>query len=366
MKKNWTVLFVLLAALLFSTASLADAGVNYQAIAEDYVPSTAVYLKLETDDGVYDYTFWDEAAQTSYEVIVDPATEKVLKVDSDIADAGGSRTVAITEADARAKLLAEYPAANVDFAVLDLDDGRYTYKVVFTTSEFSGVYKVNPETGAVMEREFDYVLPATSANVSGSSVTAEQAKTMILSRVPNGTFADFSYDRDDGRTVYEGEIVSGDTVYDFELDAATGRFLEWEAETLRTAAEATSAPSAPSAPDTSTGLIGTARAKEIALAKAGGGRVTSIRLERDDGRQVYDGTVITDSYEYEFEIDAVTGSVRDWDRDRITTTANTNNTSNNKYQDTPDNTPDYDNTPNYNNTPDNTPDNSRDYDDSRD
>ena len=42
-----------------------------------------------------------------------------------------------------------------------------------------------------------------------------------------------------------------------------------------------------------------------------------IRLERDDGRQVYEGEVINGQYEYEFEIDAENGRVREWDKERM-------------------------------------------------
>ena len=32
---------------------------------------------------------------------------------------------------------------------------------------------------------------------------------------------------DDGRMLYEGEIIYGNTDYDFEIDAQTGDILEW-------------------------------------------------------------------------------------------------------------------------------------------
>ena len=37
-------------------------------------------------------------------------------------------------------------------------------------------------------------------------------------------------DREDGRDVYEGDILFGGREYDFEIDAETGAFLEWEEE----------------------------------------------------------------------------------------------------------------------------------------
>ena len=55
----------------------------------------------------------------------------------------------------------------------------------------------------------------------------------------------------------------------------------------------------------------------ITNVKAGGGAVRFIKLDKDDGRMVYEGELVLGNYEYEFEIDAKTGAVRDWDKDRI-------------------------------------------------
>ena len=37
-------------------------------------------------------------------------------------------------------------------------------------------------------------------------------------------------ERDDGRTVYEGEMRSGRTDYEFTIDAYTGAVLEWDTD----------------------------------------------------------------------------------------------------------------------------------------
>ena len=71
----------------------------------------------------------------------------------------------------------------------------------------------------------------------------------------------------------------------------------------------------------STGEITIESAKEIALKDAG---LTSsqvyfkkAKLDRDDGRMVYDVEFICNGYEYEYEIDRATGAIleRDVERD---------------------------------------------------
>lgn len=46
----------------------------------------------------------------------------------------------------------------------------------------------------------------------------------------SGTFRELKLERDDGRTVYEGEMRSGRTDYEFTIDAYTGAVLEWDTD----------------------------------------------------------------------------------------------------------------------------------------
>ena len=62
--------------------------------------------------------------------------------------------------------------------------------------------------------------------------------------------------------------------------------------------------------------IGEAKAKQIVEQAAGTtGVYTEFKLEVDDGRVLYEGEMRSGWMEYEFEIDAVTGAILDWDAD---------------------------------------------------
>ena len=64
---------------------------------------------------------------------------------------------------------------------------------------------------------------------------------------------------------------------------------------------------------TSTGAaISEARAREIALAQVSGAADSNIRkmeLDRDDGRLQYEVKIVYNNMEYDFDIDASTGSI---------------------------------------------------------
>ncbi|RRD40211.1 peptidase M4 [Leptotrichia sp. OH3620_COT-345] len=70
---------------------------------------------------------------------------------------------------------------------------------------------------------------------------------------------------------------------------------------------------------TQSNYIGESKAKSIALARVPGAKnrhIVKLHLDREDGRVVYEGKIIYNGVEYEFDIDAVTGKVISWDVDR--------------------------------------------------
>ena len=62
-------------------------------------------------------------------------------------------------------------------------------------------------------------------------ISEGEAIGIVLARVPGASESDlvsFGKDYDDGRWIYEGEILYNGLEYDFEIDAQTGNILEWE------------------------------------------------------------------------------------------------------------------------------------------
>lgn len=118
-------------------------------------------------------------------------------------------------------------------------------------------------------------------------------------------------DNDDGRWEYEIEFYNQQnyTEYDYEIDAFSGAILsvDQDAEYY-----------APSA-NANTEYIGLEKAKSIALDHVGlsSSQVTGMRaeLDWDDGRAKYEVEFFSGNYEYEFEIDALNGTVLKSERD---------------------------------------------------
>ncbi len=65
--------------------------------------------------------------------------------------------------------------------------------------------------------------------------------------------------------------------------------------------------------------IGIDKAKSIALSRVRGANnshVRKLKFDYEDGRPVYEGEIRYNGWEYDFEIDAVTGKIVKWEKDR--------------------------------------------------
>ncbi len=110
--------------------------------------------------------------------------------------------------------------------------------------------------------------------------------------------------------VYEIEFKAGNYEYNYEINASTGAVLKGEKETDD---DAVSKPASSTDTKPSAGVIGEAKAKTAAL-KHAGVSATAIReyecqLDTEDGVRVYEIEFKAGNYEYNYEINASTGTV---------------------------------------------------------
>lgn len=113
--------------------------------------------------------------------------------------------------------------------------------------------------------------------------------------------------KDDGVWEYEIDFYVGNQEYDYDLDAKDG--------TIRSKDQEIDDDFGQTTPGNTT--VTEAEAIKTALEKVSGATEQDIRirLETDDGRSVYEGSIVYNNMEYDFEIDAQTGSIIEWDED---------------------------------------------------
>ncbi len=197
-----------------------------------------------------------------------------------------------------------------------------------------------------------------AAGCGGSEIGENKAKEIALqdAGVSESDISRyrFSKDRDDGMTTYEIQFHSGTTEYEYELNAKNGDILSYDTENTETGSgksqiqsgtDTTGGTDASQAQNntqnstadtaqnntqnntqgntqsntpTSNVQISEADAKAAALKRVPGATERDLRMELDldDGKYIYEGDIIYQQTEYEFEIDANTGNFLKWSEER--------------------------------------------------
>ena len=239
---------------------------------------------------------------------------------------------------AKAIALKDAGVSNVTFvkAKLDTEDGVKVYDVEFYKGNVEYDYEIDAKTGKILEKDTDienYTIPTKQTKNNNAKNTTnnayigvEKAKSIALkdAGVSNVTFVKAKLDTEDGVKVYDVEFYKGNVEYDYEIDAKTGKILEKDTDienytipTKQTTKQAANKNNTKNnvKNTTNNAYIGVEKAKAIALKDAGLGSATftKAKLDTDDGIKIYDIEFRSGNMEYDYEIDAKTGTILEKD-----------------------------------------------------
>ena len=226
---------------------------------------------------------------------------------------------------------ANIDVSNAVFTEAKLDDkyGTAYYEVDFTANGVEYEYDIDAITGTVIEQNQQTLDNNTTYKVQeevvdyntsiGYYIDEAKAKEIALNHA-GVTEADTSFiwaksDNDDGRQVFDVEfyVSSTNSEYDYEIDAQTGEIIsfDYDAENYT-----------PSTNNTNTNSTTTKteqEIKDIALAKVPNAteKDIQVKLDRDDGKLKYEGKIIYEGMEYDFEIDAYSGAILEWEAESV-------------------------------------------------
>lgn len=217
-------------------------------------------------------------------------------------------------------------------AELDNDDGVKKYEIDFRVDNVEYEYEINAANGNIIKAEKDVdddyvkqsaVSKTQATQAAQGTITADRAKEIALNhacvKAADAKYLKAEYDYDDGVKKYEVEFRAGNTEYDYEINAVSGKVIKAEKEIEKENKNPATTTTKPAANNADGDIISLAKAKEIALNKAGvnAADVTFVKakLDKDDGVQVYEIEFCIGRVDYEFEINAKTGAIIDYEKD---------------------------------------------------
>ena len=145
-----------------------------------------------------------------------------------------------------------------------------------------------------------------AGNNDSTKLTVEEIESKAVETV-GGIVTEIDYDRSDDE--YEVEVENGSVSYELDINATTGEVVKKEIDDKSDKKEASKATTK------NKSYITAKEASAIAL-KHSPGTVKEVELDDDDNRPHFEIEIKDDKYEYEFEIDAVTGKILDFEKDR--------------------------------------------------
>ena len=154
----------------------------------------------------------------------------------------------------------------------------------------------------------------TQSGLIGIAAAKEIALSDAGVSAGSATFREEKQDWDDGIVVYDIEFYTSDMEYEYEIHGTTGAILDRSAESFYQGS------GQPSGGGASTGNdIGVDQAKAIALSHAGLSMsdvtFSKAKLDWDDGYTVYEVEFYYGATEYDYTIDAYTGTILEYDYD---------------------------------------------------
>ena len=210
--------------------------------------------------------------------------------------------------------LEEAKSAALDDAQLGIDEVEFLkterntdgdtsyYDIQFLVNGTIYKYQINTETGAILHVDYEAESASSGTDApEASAITLDQARAIAMDHAgiseEDATFVK----EQTGTSSYEIEFYSGSNEYDYEIDMYTGAILNFDRD-----AEDHELPAQSD--------LTLEEARALALSRVNGATERHIEIEQDedDGHIIYEGEIRYGNAEYEFEIDAATGTILEW------------------------------------------------------
>ena len=348
--------FLLIAVCVYGIMPKNKTNTAYATVLLDVNPS--IELKVDKDNRVISVTPLNDDAKlivegldfsgSTVEVAVNAIVGSMLKhgylteiansilisVESDDAEAGEKLknrlteevNALLTEMSVNGQVLSQFvDVANKSLAQLASEYGITDGKAQFIQSiidagmpySFSDLAGLSISDLNSIFRGETVVVPSGAPQ---TLISEDEAKAIALNHalVDEGDITNYRIKLENEHDVWEYEIEfdTAEYEYDYEINAVTGEIIKSEREPIGSGHHSTPRPTA--APQT---LISEAEAKRIALADAGvtEGEIVNYesKLDYDDGIYVYEIEFDAADYEFEYDINAVTGEIVKSEREPI-------------------------------------------------
>lgn len=228
--------------------ALKDAGFSVDAV-------TNLHIEKDVDDGITKYEVDFRQGDYEYDYEINAETGKIIGFDKDLEAAPVATDPVVTEpapTEAAPKTITEAEAKKIalDHAGFkegdvkrltvkkDTDDGVAHYDVEFFKGDYEYDYEIDAATGKITDHSKEKESVKASATTPTTkptetkTITKNEAKKIALNHAglkeSEVTALRVELDKDDGITYYDVDFRKGIYEYSYEINAKTGKIIEWD------------------------------------------------------------------------------------------------------------------------------------------
>ncbi len=205
-----------------------------------------------------------------------------------------SKAISIATSDAKvSKSSSKFKLVEAD---LEKENGIKVWEIEFYYGKTKYEYEINAKNKKILEKDVEI------GKAKAKSIALNKAK------VESSKAKNWSVDHKDSKNYYAVSFTTSSHKYSMRVNSETGKVTKYSKVEIKSEKSTNS-------------YIGSDKAKEIAANHARGigyeGEIhyTKAKLDKDDGRMVYEIEFYIDLVELEYEIDANTGAILEWDID---------------------------------------------------
>lgn len=230
----------------------------------------------------------------------------------------------ITSEKATEIALAKTGGGTVTKCEIDYDDGIIIYEIEIYNNSIEYDVDVNATNSQIVKFEQETLKTSPNQTPIINEINLEKAKSVALAKTNGGDILKWEIDYEDGIKIYEFEIINGNIKYDLDVGAVDSKIYNFKQQTIKTTGKNTYTSTLSVAANEITEL----KAKEIALAKAGGGTILSCYVDYENGRKVYEIVAINNNVKYEMDIATADGTIYDYEEKIIKSSQGSTNKPN--------------------------------------
>ena len=183
-------------------------------------------IELDFDDVmVYEIEFKSNNKEYDYEI--NALTGDIIEYEIDnnetsTNNSNNTTTDKITKDEAKQIALKHANVTNITNYEIELDDNKYEIEFKANNKEYE--YEINATTGKIIKYSID-----NNYKEPNPIITKDEAKQIALNHANVSNITNYEIELDDNK--YEIEFKSGNKEYEYEINATTGKIIEYEIDT---------------------------------------------------------------------------------------------------------------------------------------